>query len=68
MVLKLRNIDDKLIKIKKHDQEKIMSIASVVYTFDVFRAFMIGLFHVNSAAFPFLELLSGHQKCWGFAP
>ena len=24
---------------------------------------MVGLFHVDSAAFPFLELLSGHQIC-----
>ena len=27
---------------------------------------MVGLFHVNSAAFPFLELLPGHQKCPNF--
>ena len=27
---------------------------------------MVGLFHVNSAAFPFLKLLSEHQKCPNF--
>ena len=29
---------------------------------------MVGLFHINSAAFTFLELLSGHQKCPNFPP
>ena len=38
----------------------------ISHYFVAFRAFMVGLFHLNSAAFSFLELLSGYQKCPNF--
>ena len=38
----------------------------ISHYFVAFRAFMVGLFHVNSAAFSFLELLSWYQKCSNF--